>query len=244
MNDGGKPDDPYHKLFDPEQSEGWYTDDYKTIMTGTACECILAEHQPKNPACPMNAAHHKSWQEEDPEGYAHEMLMYTTKELFSELSKIFDPEDTMSQEDFEELQAMGKQSYLEWMGVEEPEIKEPTPAPEVRTKKDTIMMTNLAHGLGADTTKEMADALNLPLNVLMISRILHKSVKEHELWDCRRAPHALFIDCLYLVCKFKKIKVTAREMSAKTKECFGVGTQPRPNEWCKDYAFIVDGVLK
>lgn len=228
MNDGGKPDD-----YNP-----------KPIMTGPACSCNNAEHLPKNPECPMNDAYHQSWQQEDPEGYAHEMLMHTTKELFAELSKIFDPEDTMSQDEFDELEAMSKQSYLGWLGDGKPEIKEPTPEPEARTKKETIMMTNLAHGLGADTTKEMADALNLPLNVLMISRILHKSVKEHELWDCRRAPHALFIDCLYLVCRFKKIKVTAREMSAKTKECFGIGTQPRPNEWCKDYAFIVDGVLK
>jgi hypothetical protein len=154
---------------------------------------------------------------EDPEGYAHTMLLEGTKELFSALSEIFDPE--------------GADSLA----------NQPS---EVRSKAETIALTSLAHGLGTDSTKAMADALNLPLNILMISRILHKSVLEHELWDCRRAPHALFIDCLYLVCKFKKVKVTAREMSAKTKDYFGVGTQPRPNEWCKDYAFIVDGVLK
>ena len=134
--------------------------------------------------------------------------------------------------------------YHEQWKAEDPEGYEHVMGKEPRSKAETIAMTSIAHGLGTDSTKAMADSMNLPLNILMISRILHKSVLGHELWDCRRAPHALFIDCLYLVCKFKKVKVTAREMSAKTKAYFGVGTQPRPNEWCKDYAFIVDGVLK
>ena len=136
------------------------------------------------------------------------------------------------------------EDYHEQWKAEDPEGYEHVMGKEPRSKAETIAMTSIAHGLGTDSTKAMADSMNLPLNILMISRILHKSVLGHELWDCRRAPHALFIDCLYLVCKFKKVKVTAREMSAKTKAYFGVGTQPRPNEWCKDYAFIVDGVLK
>jgi hypothetical protein len=114
-----------------------------------------------------------------------------------------------------------------------------------QNKSEIIAQTTLSHGMGMEehSKKSIAKILDVPLNVLMLSEILFNKITENPLWDCRRAPHALFVDCIYLVCKHKKIKITSREISEKTKEYFGVGTQPRPNEWCKDYAFIVGAVL-
>ena len=110
-------------------------------------------------------------------------------------------------------------------------------------KSETVMNTAISHGYGVDSKRTIAKVLGVPLNVIMLAQILFDRVTEHELWDCRRAPHALFVDCIYIVCRHKKVKITSRQIAQKTKEHFGVGTQPRPGEWSKDYSFIVDTVL-
>ena len=109
----------------------------------------------------------------------------------------------------------------------------------------TIAQTTLSHGMGMEeySKKAIIQILGVPLNVAMLSDILFDKITKSPLWDCRRSPHALFVDCIYLTCKHKKIKLTSREVSEKTRKYFGVGTQPRPNEWCKDYAIIVETVL-
>jgi len=114
-----------------------------------------------------------------------------------------------------------------------------------QNKSDTIAQTHRSHGDGMEkhSKEAIAKILDAPLNVVMLSQILFTKITEHPLWDCRRAPHALFVDCVYLVCRHKKVKITSRHISEKTKEYFGIGTQPRPNEWCKDYAAIVEEVL-
>jgi len=114
-----------------------------------------------------------------------------------------------------------------------------------QNKSEIIAQTTLSHGMGMEEHSKQAISkiLGVPLNVIMLSEILFNKITEHHLWDCRRAPHALFVDCIYLVCKHKKIKMTSREVSDKTKEYFGVGTQPRPNDWKNDYEFILNEVL-
>lgn len=108
-------------------------------------------------------------------------------------------------------------------------------------KSEIVKRTSAVHS--EDTTSDIARALHIPVNVLILARILHTKVINHPLWDCRRSPHALFVDCIYIVSKHKKMKMTSRNIAQTTKDYFGVGTQPRPNEWCIDYAFIVDEVL-
>ena len=114
-----------------------------------------------------------------------------------------------------------------------------------QNKSDIIAQTTLSHGMGMEEHSKDAikQILGGHLNVVILSEILFKKITEHQLWDCRRAPHALFVDCVYLVCKHKSIKMTSRDVAKKTREYFGVGTQPRPNEGCKDYDFIVNEVL-
>ena len=108
-------------------------------------------------------------------------------------------------------------------------------------KSEIVKRTSTVHS--EDTTSDIARALHIPVNVLILARILHTKVINHPLWDCRRSPHALFVDCIYIVSKHKKMKMTSRNIAQTTKDYFGVGTQPRPNEWCIEYAFIVDEVL-
>ena len=160
-----------------------------------------------------------TWKAEDPEGYEH-----TVKVLGKSLHHIWETDESSFDLD----------SYKK-------ALKEVDDAP--KDKSAIIALTAVTHGNGFNTREDIVKVLGIPLNVVMLSEILFERVTSHPEWDCRRAPHALFVDCLYLVCKHKKIKLTSRFVAEKTKEFFGVGTQPRPNDWCKQYSFIVETVL-
>ena len=56
-------------------------------------------------------------------------------------------------------------------------------------------------------------------------------------------PHALFVDCVYVVAKRTGVKITSRGIASKTKTALGIGTQPRPREWTTQFDFLIDKVL-
>jgi|TARA_R100000231_G_C5302913_1_gene158134 transcription initiation factor TFIIIB Brf1 subunit/transcription initiation factor TFIIB len=94
-----------------------------------------------------------------------------------------------------------------------------------------------------DGKRKIATSLELPLKVIVLAELLQNEVQKHPHWDCRRTPHALFVDCIYIVSKKVGVKVTSRGIATKTKEALGIGTQPRPREWSSQFQELIDKVL-
>tara|TARA_Y100000004_G_C8914410_1_gene412418 strand:- start:809 stop:1183 length:375 start_codon:yes stop_codon:yes gene_type:complete len=94
-----------------------------------------------------------------------------------------------------------------------------------------------------DGKRKIATSLELPLKVIVLAELLQNEVQKHPHWDCRRTPHALFVDCIYIVSKKIGVKVTSRGIATKTKEALGIGTQPRPREWSSQFQELIDKVL-
>ena len=94
-----------------------------------------------------------------------------------------------------------------------------------------------------DGKRKIATSLELPLKVIILAELLQNEVQKHPHWDCRRTPHALFVDCIYIVSKRIGVKVTSRGIATKTKEGMGIGTQPRPREWSSQFQDLIDKVL-
>ena len=94
-----------------------------------------------------------------------------------------------------------------------------------------------------DGKRKIATSLELPLKVIVLAELLQNEVQKHPHWDCRRTPHALFVDCIYIVSKKVGVKVTSRGISTKTKDALGIGTQPRPREWSSQFQELIDKVL-
>ena len=94
-----------------------------------------------------------------------------------------------------------------------------------------------------DGKRKIAASLELPLKVIVLAELLQNEVQKHPHWDCRRTPHALFVDCVYIVSKKIGVKVTSRGIATKTKEALGIGTQPRPREWSSQFQELIDKVL-
>tara|TARA_R110000744_G_C19118889_1_gene535694 strand:- start:19 stop:423 length:405 start_codon:yes stop_codon:yes gene_type:complete len=95
-----------------------------------------------------------------------------------------------------------------------------------------------------DKSIQIAQILGLPLSVIMLAKILQDKVIDSPMWDCKRSPHSLYIDCIYVIAKRKGVKITSRGIASLTKEAFGIGTQPRPNEWLSVFEPIVNEVLQ
>ena len=112
---------------------------------------------------------------------------------------------------------------------------------QVMGKSDIVKHTYNTHV--EDATQKIAKALDVPLEVIVFAKMLQGEVTKHPLWDCRRTPHALFVDCIYVVAKKKGFKVTSRGMAQKTKTALGIGTQPRPREWTSQFDFLIKKVL-
>ena len=118
-------------------------------------------------------------------------------------------------------------------------------APEAVQKMDkseTVKHTYETHV--EDATKKIAASLGLPLHVIVLANMLQREVESHPHWDCRRTPHALFVDCIYIVAKKTGVKVTSRGIAQKTKSALGVGTQPRPREWSTQFGFLIEKVFQ
>ena len=112
---------------------------------------------------------------------------------------------------------------------------------KVLGKSEIVKQTYETHV--EDGTKKIASALGLPLRVVVLASLLQKEVEAHPYWDCRRTPHALFVDCVYVVAKRTGVKITSRGIASKTKTALGIGTQPRPREWTTQFDFLIDKVL-
>ena len=113
---------------------------------------------------------------------------------------------------------------------------------KIRDKSEIVKHTYDTHV--EDATKKIAHALQLPLNIIILSNLLQKLIEGHPHWDCRRTPHALFVDCVYVVAKRTGVKITSRGMVEKTKIALGIGTQPRPKEWTGQFEFLIKQVLE
>tara|TARA_R100000152_G_scaffold20239_1_gene13469 strand:- start:2054 stop:2392 length:339 start_codon:yes stop_codon:yes gene_type:complete len=91
-----------------------------------------------------------------------------------------------------------------------------------------------AHSSG-DRSLELALALGMSHEQFARARLLMISVSKHRRWRSQRSPHGLMIDCVYLVAKSNGIKTSAEKIVVLTREIFGIGTQPLPNKWKKDF---------
>ena len=109
-------------------------------------------------------------------------------------------------------------------------------------KRDILMKTRSAH-LGQDRSLEFAKAIDLSLSNWLLAVRMYRDVSESDDWDNRRSPHALKIDCIYLIAKKNNKKTSRNKFTKLTKEMFGVSTQPRPNDWKPQFKDIVEGYL-
>tara|TARA_R100001440_G_scaffold8504_4_gene16262 strand:+ start:1714 stop:2094 length:381 start_codon:yes stop_codon:yes gene_type:complete len=114
---------------------------------------------------------------------------------------------------------------------------------QVIGKSEIVKQTYETHVDVTDGKKKIAASLGLPLKVIVLAELLQSKVQKHPHWDCRRTPHALYVDCIYIVCKKIGVKVTSRGIATKTKEALGIGTQPRPREWSSQFQELIDKVL-
>ncbi len=112
---------------------------------------------------------------------------------------------------------------------------------QVIGKSEIVKQTYETHV--EDATKKIASALELPLNVIVLAKLLQARISEHPHWDCRRTPHALFVDCIYVVAKKVGVKITSRGIAQKTKTVLGIGTQPRPREWTGQFDSVIKELL-
>ena len=109
-------------------------------------------------------------------------------------------------------------------------------------KRAVLMKTRSAH-LGQDRSLEFAKAIDMSLPHWLAAIRLSRDISEHDNWDNRRSPHALKIDCIYLIAKKHNKKISRNKFVKLTKEMFGVSTQPRPNDWKPLFKELVEGYL-
>ena len=115
--------------------------------------------------------------------------------------------------------------------------------PSSHDRKTTTALRHTVHGQSKDYTIHLSMALSLPLHVAKQAKRLHDTMLKHPLWDNRRTPHGLLVDCLYIVSNRYGHKVTVKSMVEASKQVLEISTQPRPREWSDAYSFVIEEVL-
>ncbi len=101
------------------------------------------------------------------------------------------------------------------------------------TKADILRKVYAAHAQER-RSDDICRALDLPLTTYIKADMMTTRVMKHPNWRNQRSPHALMIDCIWIVAMKQGKKRSQSQMVKATKEVFGVGTQPRPNIWWKE----------
>lgn len=95
-----------------------------------------------------------------------------------------------------------------------------------------------------DRSMELASALGMQLHEWALAQKLRLLIIEHDLWTAQRSPHALMVDCLFIVGKHVgNKKVTQASILKTTKELWGLCTGPRPHTWRGDFLSVIQEVL-
>lgn len=95
-----------------------------------------------------------------------------------------------------------------------------------------------------DRSMELASALGMQLHEWVSAQRMRLLIIKHDLWTAQRSPHALVIDCLFIIGKHTgNKKVTQASILKTTKELWGLCTGPRPHTWRKDFLSIIQEVL-
>ena len=105
-------------------------------------------------------------------------------------------------------------------------------------------MKRVAELHSEDRTIELARVLGMTLQDWTKAYILKDTISKHENWFNTRSPHALMIDCIYLVGKHSGNKAVTQSSILKfTKQLWGVVTCPRPHEWRKQFKDVIQQIL-
>ena len=115
--------------------------------------------------------------------------------------------------------------------------------PSSHDRKMTTALRHSIHGQSKDYTIHLSVALQIPVPVVEKAKELHETMLKHPLWDNRRTPHGLLVDCLYITANRNGHKITVKKMVEVSKKVLEISTQPRPREWTDAYSFVVEEVL-
>tara|TARA_R110000782_G_scaffold259467_1_gene349981 strand:- start:304 stop:645 length:342 start_codon:yes stop_codon:yes gene_type:complete len=113
----------------------------------------------------------------------------------------------------------------------------------VLSEKAEILARSTAVHKGVDRGIELAMALGLKGAQYASAKSLAIKISGDERWNNQRSPHGLMIDCLYLCVKREGGKTSFTKIRDLTLKIFGVGTQPRPNEWQKEFTDFIEAWL-
>jgi hypothetical protein len=95
-----------------------------------------------------------------------------------------------------------------------------------------------------DRTLELASALSMTLKEWLTAFTLKEKIAEHPQWTNRRSPHALMVDCIHIVGIYTKNRsATQKGIMRKTKELWGICTEPRVFTWKKEFKTEIKEVL-
>ena len=92
-----------------------------------------------------------------------------------------------------------------------------------------------------DRTLELVNALGLSRTEWTAALYMRSLLLDE---GCtRRSPHCLFVDCIYLIAKAVNKHIKQKTMYDTTKQLWGIGTEPRPSAWHKEYKDVVQRVV-
>ena len=108
------------------------------------------------------------------------------------------------------------------------------------SEKAEILARSVAAHAGVDRGMELALAMGLTGGQYATAKAVAIKVAGADHWVNQRSPHGLMVDCIYLTAKANGIKTSALKMRELTLKVFGVGCQPRPNTWKKQYTALLE----
>jgi len=108
------------------------------------------------------------------------------------------------------------------------------------SEKAEILARSVAAHAGVDRGMELALAIGLKGGQYAAAKALAVKVSGDDRWMNQRSPHGLMVDCMYLCAKSVGIKTSAIKVRELTLKIFGVGCQPRPNTWKKQFGDLLE----
>ncbi len=90
--------------------------------------------------------------------------------------------------------------------------------PSSHDRKTTTALRHSIHGQSRDYTIHLSVALQIPVPVVEKAKELHEAMLKHPLWDNRRTPHGLLVDCLYVTANRSGHRITVKRMVEVSKK--------------------------
>ena len=87
--------------------------------------------------------------------------------------------------------------------------------PSSHDRKMTTALRHSIHGQSKDYTIHLSVALQIPVPVVEKAKELHEVMLKHPLWDNRRTPHGLLVDCLYITANRNGHKITVKKTTKR-----------------------------